>query len=101
MQRASTHSLIADGAPTLALTFNGFAVGEAFTWLLDIGPLDINASATVFGNQLIGAAVYADFSNGLRGSGFMVAVPSNDDAAQFLITTITPTPPSRNRPAGR
>jgi hypothetical protein len=83
---------VADGSLFLNLTFNDFDVGETFSWLIDVDPADPNASPTVFGNQMIGAAVYADFSNGLRGSGFMVAVDGNPDAAQFVITTITPTP---------
>lgn len=79
----------ADGANAIAFTFNGFDVGETFTWNIDV---DQPSVATVFGNELIGSAVYVDFDNGLRGSGFLEAVPGNDDAAQFVIRVVAPTP---------
>ena len=80
----------ADGAGSIAFTFNDFGVGETFSWLIDVDQGQI--AATVFGNELIGAAAYADFSNGLRGSGFLVAVAGDPSASQFVITTIAPTP---------
>ena len=79
----------ADGATSIAFTFNGFDVGESFVWLIDV---DNPQFATVFGNQLIGSTGYADFSNGLRGLGVFEAVAGNDDAAQFVIKTLTPSP---------
>lgn len=79
----------ADGTPSIAFTFNGFDAGETFSWNIDVdGPNQV----TVFGNELIGSSVYVDFDNGLRGSGFLEAVPGNDDAAQFVIRVIAPTP---------
>jgi len=79
----------ADGSPSIAFTFNGFDVGESFVWLIDV---DNPQFATVLGNQLIGSTGYADFSNGLRGLGVFEAVVGNDDAAQFVIKTLTPSP---------
>lgn len=79
----------ADGSTSIAFTFNNFDVGESFVWLIDV---DNPAFATVFGNQLIGSTGYADFSNGLRGLGVFEAVVGNDDAAQFVIKTLTPSP---------
>jgi hypothetical protein len=79
----------ADGATSIAFTFNDFDAGESFIWNIDV---DSPSTATIFGNELIGSAVYVDFSNGLRGSGFLEAVPGNDDAAQFVIRVFSPTP---------
>lgn len=84
--------VVTDGSLFLNLVFGDFNVGETFSWLIDIDPSNPNASPTVFGNNLIGANVYADFSNGLRGSGQLVAVDGNPDAAQFVIRTFTPIP---------
>lgn len=78
-----------DGVTAIDFTFNNFDVGESFVWVIDV---DNPAFATVFGNQLIGSTGYADFSNGLRGIGVFEAVAGNDDAAQFVIKTLTPTP---------
>lgn len=79
----------ADGATAIDFTFNNFDVGESFVWVIDV---DNPAFATVLGNELIGSTGYADFSNGLRGLGVFEAVAGNDDAAQFVIRTFTPTP---------
>ena len=84
--------LVADGASFFSMNFTNFGVGELFSWLLDIDPVDTAASATVFGNNLIGSSIYVDFSNGLRGTGLLEAVAGNDDAAQLVIRTFTPTP---------
>ena len=84
---------VIDGSSFFSMNFTDFDVGETFTWLLDVDPADPFApSPTIFGNDLIGAQVYVDFSNGLRGSGAIVAVAGNDDAGQLVITTFTPTP---------
>jgi hypothetical protein len=84
---------VVDGSTFFSMAFNGFNVGETFSWLLDVDPADPNApSPTVLGNNLIGASIYVDFSNGLRGTGFLQAVAGNDDASQLVITTFTPTP---------
>jgi len=80
---------IVDGSTFFQIFFNSFNVGETFSFVLDV---DAGASATVLGNQLIGATIFADFSNGLRGTGQLVAVTGNPDASQFVITTLTSTP---------
>ena len=86
----------ADGSTSIAFTFNDFAVGESFVWVIDVDNPDF---ATVFGDQLIGSTGYADFSNGLRGLGVFEAVAGNSDAAQFVIRTFTPTPGGVPEPA--
>jgi hypothetical protein len=83
---------VVDGSTFFSMDFTNFGVGETFTWLLDVDPADPDASPTVLGNTLIGALVYVDFSNGLRGTGFLEAVSDNPDASQLVITTFTPTP---------
>lgn len=84
---------VIDGSIFFAMAFTDFNVGETFSWLLDVDPADPAApSPTVFGNNLIGASIYVDFSNGLRGTGFLQAVAGNEDASQLVITTFTPTP---------
>jgi hypothetical protein len=83
---------VVDGSTFFKMNFTDFGVGETFSWLLDVDPADPLASPTVFGNNLIGALVYVDFSNGLRGSGLIEAVAGNDDAGQLVIRTFTPTP---------
>ncbi len=79
----------ADGSTSIDFTFSDFGVGESFVWLIDV---DQPGTATVFGNELIGSTAYADFSNGLRGLGTFVGVDGDANAAQFVITTFTPSP---------
>ena len=83
--------LVADGVQFFSINFNNFGVGKTFSFLIDVDGTD-PAFITVLGSDLIGAQAYADFSNGLRGFGSFVAVDGNPDAAQFTITTVTPTP---------
>ncbi len=84
---------VADGATFFSMNFTNFGVGKTFQWLLDVDPADPAApTPTILGSDLIGALIYVDFSNGLRGSGFLQAVAGNDDASQLVITTFTPTP---------
>jgi hypothetical protein len=83
---------VVDGSTFFKMNFTDFGVGETFSWLLDVDPSDPNASATILGSDLIGALVYVDFSNGMRGSGLIEAVAGNDDAGQLVIRTFTPTP---------
>lgn len=83
---------VVDGSTFFQMAFTDFQVGETFSWLLDVDPSDPNASPTIFGNQLIGATVWVDFSNGLRGTGLIEAVPGNGDAGQLFIRTFTPSP---------
>ena len=80
---------IVDGSTFFQIFFNSFGVGETFAFNLDV---DTAGSATVLGNQLIGATVFADFSNGLRGTGQLVGINGNLDASQFVITALTPIP---------
>jgi hypothetical protein len=83
---------VIDGSTFFSMNFTNFGVGETFSWLLDVDQADPFATPTVLGSDLIGALVYVDFSNGLRGSGLIQAVAGNDDAGQLVITTFTPTP---------
>ncbi len=83
---------VIDGSTFFSMNFTNFGVGETFSWLLDVDPADPVATPTILGSDLIGALVYVDFSNGLRGSGLIQAVAGNDDAGQLVITTFTPTP---------
>ena len=83
---------VVDGSTFFSMDFTDFTPGETFSWLLDIDPSG-GGSPSVFGNNLIGASVYVDFSNGLRGSGLIEAVAGNSDAGQLRISTFTPTPP--------
>jgi len=77
----------ADGSTSIAFTFNNFGVGESFVWLIDV---DQPGAATVFGNELIGSTGYADFSNGLRGTGVFEAF--GNQGSQFVITAFVPNP---------
>lgn len=90
--------VVADGATFFQIGFGAFGVGETFQFDIDVDPAGVG-SPTVLGNQLIGATIFADFSNGLRGTGQLVAVPGNPDASQFVITTFTPIPPAVPEPA--
>jgi hypothetical protein len=84
---------VVDGSTFFKMNFTDFGIGETFSWLLDVDPADPFApTPTIFGNDLIGAAVYVDFSNGMRGSGLIEAVAGNSDAGQLVIRTFTPTP---------
>ena len=86
--------VVPDTAPVFfKMNFTDFGVGETFRWLLDVDPEDAGApSVTVLGSDMIGASVYVDFSNGLRGLGLIEAVAGNSDAGQLVIRTFTPTP---------
>ena len=79
---------VAEGATSLAFTFNNFDVGETFSWVIDVDGAGDNF--TVTGNELIGSTGYADFSNGLRGTGTFIALGSN--GSQFRINAFSPTP---------
>jgi len=85
-----------DGGTVLDKFFNDFDAGETFSWLLDV---DKPASATVFGNELIGATIFIDFSDGQRLSGALFGVAGNSDASQFQATGITRTPNDLPEPA--
>jgi hypothetical protein len=82
-------SSFADGATSIAFTFNDFNPGETFKWDIDVDSPD---QVTVLGSDLIGSTAYVDFSNGLRGLGELEAVPGNSTGAQLVIRTVVPTP---------
>lgn len=88
----ATPVTVADGATFFQIDFTNFTVGKTFSWDIDIDPANPNASATVFGNNLIGAKAFVDFSNGLRGTGTLGAVSGRPNASAFSITTFTPSP---------
>jgi hypothetical protein len=72
--------VIADNAQAFSLAFNGFDVGETFLFNIDIDSL---GSSTVFGNALIGARVWFDFSDGTRTRGTLQAMAGRPDASVF------------------
>lgn len=78
---------VPEGSNSLAFTFSDFTPGESFSWVIDV---DRPTVATVIGNELIGSTGYADFSNGLRGTGTFVALGTN--GSQFQIDAFVPTP---------
>ena len=80
--------VVADGAQILDLFFNDFDSGETFSWNIDI---DSASTFSTFGNDLIGATAFVDFSNGQRLIGSLFAVAGNPDASQFTVTGIVPT----------
>lgn len=80
---------VADGAQVLDLFFNDFNAGETFSWYIDV---DSATSFSTFGDHLIGATAFVDFSNGQRLFGSLFAVDGNPDAAQFTVTGTAPTP---------
>lgn len=78
----------ADGSNSLAFTFNNFDPGESFRWNIDV---DRSSTVlTVTGRDLIGSTGYADFGNGLRGTGTFVGLGST--GSQFQINAFAPTP---------
>lgn len=87
-----------DGSKFLDIVFSTFDAGSTFTFDIDV---DNDAgSATVFGNELIGATAFADFSDGQRLLGTFAAVAGNRDASAFTATGTIPTPPAVPLPAG-
>lgn len=79
---------VADGATVLDMLFNDFDAGEAFRWNIDV---DSATTVSVFGNNLIGASAFIDFSNGQRLLGTLQAVAGNSDASAFTVTGIVQT----------
>lgn len=80
---------VPDGSQLLDIAFTGFGVGETFSWDIDV---DSSTTFSVFGNNLIGATAFVDFSDGQRLLGTLQAVLGNADASQFTVTGIVPTP---------
>ncbi|MBU2991609.1 VPLPA-CTERM sorting domain-containing protein [Octadecabacter sp. 1_MG-2023] len=79
-----------DGSKMLDIIFSSFSSGSTF--LFDIDVDNDAGSATVYGNELIGATAYADFSDGQRLLGVFAAVSGNADASAFTSTGLIPTP---------
>ncbi len=85
--------VIPDGGTLLSLAFNGFQAGETFAWDIDVDHgTDMN-NVTIYGNEMIGAMAYVDFSDGQTLQGILAAVHGNCDASQFIVTGIVPTDP--------
>jgi hypothetical protein len=84
---------VVDAGKTLDILFNDFAPGETFTFIIDVDPSpEGSGSATISGDELIGATAFADFSDGQRVSGVFAAIAGNPDASGFSVTGITVTP---------
>jgi hypothetical protein len=77
--------LVPDFSTLLDLAFADFQPGETFSWNIDADNTP-GSDDTVLGNELIGSTITVNFSGGLFLSGALVAVPGNDDAAQFVAT---------------
>lgn len=85
----------AGGVPAwdfLDITFSDFNAGEVFSWDLDVD--FFNSGATIFGDDMIGAIAFVDFSNGVRLIGELQAVAGNSDASAFTVVgqTVVPVP---------
>ena len=83
---------VVDGGSTLELLFSDFQPDEAITFNIDVdnatGPNDF-----IRGNNLIGALVTADFTNGVRLIGELQAITGNPDASGFNVTETTTVDP--------
>ena len=79
---------VPDGATILDMFFSNFGTGKTFNWNIDV---DSASSVSVYGNNLIGASAFVDFSNGQRLLGSLQAVSGNPDAAAFTVTGIVQT----------
>jgi hypothetical protein len=69
---------------TLLINFTNFTFGEVFSFNVDI---DNNTNGSVFGNDLIGAIIKFNMSNGTQLVGVFDSVIGNADAASFLLTS--------------
>jgi hypothetical protein len=80
---------VTDSGTTLDLSFTDFQAAESFQFEIDVdGPNNI----TVFGSDLIGAAIFVEFVGGTLLSGVLAAVAGNPDAASFQVTGSDPIP---------
>jgi hypothetical protein len=77
---------VADGATLLDMQFSGFDAGETFSWNIDI---DTVLQPTVYGNDLVGASAFVDFSDGERLLGTLQAVAGSPQASRFTVTGTT------------
>lgn len=84
--------VVPDGATLLDISFNHFDAAETFSWDIDVDQIGTVSQQTVTGNELIGATITVDFSDGQRLLGQLFAVAGNADASQFRATGITVTP---------
>lgn len=82
-------SSVTDGATLLNLLFNDFNVGETFRWNIDV---DSATQVSVFGNDLIGASAFVDFSDGQRLLGTLRSVTGSPQASRFTVTGTTNVP---------
>ncbi len=87
-----TPVVVPDGATLLSLSFGGFDPGETFRWNIDVDPAG-GGDPSIYGNEMIGALAYVDFSDGQTLEGILAAVPGNPNASQFTVTGIVPTDP--------
>ncbi|MEH3123312.1 MAG: PEPxxWA-CTERM sorting domain-containing protein [Sphingomonas phyllosphaerae] len=83
---------VADGATFFQIDFTNFTVGKTFSWDIDVDSSKSNGNVTVYGNELIGAKAFVDFSNDLRANGVLQAVSGKPRASAFSVVTVTPTP---------
>lgn len=88
--------VVPDQAKSFSLAFNDFDVGEQFQFDIDV---DLGAANTsIHGDDLIGARVWFDYSDGTRAEGFLRAVPGQSNASTFvterIITSGVPEPAS-------
>lgn len=93
-----TGNTVVDGGSTLDITFNDFNPTESFVFDIDVDDANPAGNVTVFGNELIGATAFADFSDGQRVSGIFGPVQGRPEASGFSATGITVTPPTPQVP---
>ncbi|MDI9245792.1 PEP-CTERM sorting domain-containing protein [Marinobacter sp. CHS3-4] len=74
----------------LDILFSDFDAGETFSWDIDVD--SYLSTATVFGDEMIGASAIVDFSSGVRLLGELQAVAGNRDAAAFTVVGRTTVP---------
>lgn len=75
-----------DSYDFLTVAFNDFNAGESFGWKIDI---DDSPDGSVYGNDLIGAILLVEMSDGKTYQGLLQAVTGNVDAAELVITGTT------------
>ncbi|MEP4223198.1 Calx-beta domain-containing protein [Rhodopirellula bahusiensis] len=78
--------ILADGSSLLTLDFSDFSQTESLTWQVDVDSLGFDDVVT--GDQLAGATVSVNFSNGTTATGTLAAVGGNPDAVEVVLTTV-------------